>query len=284
MLNEFFEINTFHIDPKEGVQLVLVPERLRGETLTSTWPMATTSSSKPASASPRATSSSSSRPALPRWPCRTITWSAASCRMTSSIANTGELLATANDEINEDAPGELPQGRDRGDRHAVGQRPRSRRRTCPTRCASTPTKTQLEALVEIYRMMRPGEPPTKDAAQNLFHNLFFTFERYDLSARGPDEVQPPHRPQGSHRRLGAVRRQVLRRAQGRRIGPPARAAGQDLRHPRRHPRADRDPQRSRHGRRHRPPGQPSRAFGRRNGRERVPRRPGARRARRAASA
>ena len=37
-----------------------------------------------------------------------------------------------------------------------------------------PTKTQLEALVEIYRMMRPGEPPTKDAAQNLFHNLFFT--------------------------------------------------------------------------------------------------------------
>ena len=31
-------------------------------------------------------------------------------------------------------------------------------------------------------MMRPGEPPTKDAAQNLFHNLFFTFERYDLSA------------------------------------------------------------------------------------------------------
>ena len=47
-----------------------------------------------------------------------------------------------------------------------------------------PTKTQLEALVEIYRMMRPGEPPTKDAAQNLFHNLFFTFERYDLSTVG----------------------------------------------------------------------------------------------------
>src|SRR3546814_2582600 len=33
MLNEFFEINTFHIDPEEGVQLALVPERLRGETL-----------------------------------------------------------------------------------------------------------------------------------------------------------------------------------------------------------------------------------------------------------
>jgi DNA-directed RNA polymerase subunit beta len=47
-----------------------------------------------------------------------------------------------------------------------------------------PTKTRLEALVEIYRMMRPGEPPTKDAAENLFNNLFFNGERYDLSAVG----------------------------------------------------------------------------------------------------
>src|SRR3979411_1074645 len=47
-----------------------------------------------------------------------------------------------------------------------------------------PTKTRLEALVEIYRMMRPGEPPTKDAAENLFGNLFFNPERYDLSAVG----------------------------------------------------------------------------------------------------
>jgi len=46
------------------------------------------------------------------------------------------------------------------------------------------TKSPLEALVEIYRMMRPGEPPTKDAAENLFHNLFFNAERYDLSAVG----------------------------------------------------------------------------------------------------
>jgi DNA-directed RNA polymerase subunit beta len=46
------------------------------------------------------------------------------------------------------------------------------------------TRTELEALVEIYRMMRPGEPPTKEAAENLFGNLFFTLERYDLSAVG----------------------------------------------------------------------------------------------------
>ncbi len=47
-----------------------------------------------------------------------------------------------------------------------------------------PSRTKLEALVEVYRMMRPGEPPTKEAAENLFKNLFFSSERYDLSAVG----------------------------------------------------------------------------------------------------
>jgi DNA-directed RNA polymerase subunit beta len=47
-----------------------------------------------------------------------------------------------------------------------------------------PTQNRMEALVEIYRMMRPGEPPTKESAENLFGNLFFSLERYDLSAVG----------------------------------------------------------------------------------------------------
>ena len=46
------------------------------------------------------------------------------------------------------------------------------------------TSNRLEALVEIYRMMRPGEPPTKDSAEQLFKNLFFNPERYDLSEVG----------------------------------------------------------------------------------------------------
>ena len=46
------------------------------------------------------------------------------------------------------------------------------------------TTNEIEALVEIYRMMRPGEPPTKEAATTLFTNLFFNAERYDLSAVG----------------------------------------------------------------------------------------------------
>ena len=46
------------------------------------------------------------------------------------------------------------------------------------------TTNDIEALVEIYRMMRPGEPPTKEAATTLFNNLFFNSERYDLSDVG----------------------------------------------------------------------------------------------------
>jgi len=47
-----------------------------------------------------------------------------------------------------------------------------------------PTSNRLEALVEIYRVMRPGEPPTKEAAENLFRNLFFSSDRYNLSGVG----------------------------------------------------------------------------------------------------
>ena len=47
-----------------------------------------------------------------------------------------------------------------------------------------PTTDQETALIEIYRMMRPGEPPTKDAASMLFTNLFQSTDRYDLSAVG----------------------------------------------------------------------------------------------------
>ena len=60
---------------------------------------------------------------------------------------------------------------------------------------------ELEALVEIYRIMRPGEPPTKDAAEGLFQSLFFDEDRYDLSEvgrmkfnrrLGREDVKGPH--------------------------------------------------------------------------------------------
>ncbi len=47
-----------------------------------------------------------------------------------------------------------------------------------------PTDNQSEAHIEIYRMIRPGEPPTEESAANLFNNLFFNSNSYDLSAVG----------------------------------------------------------------------------------------------------
>jgi DNA-directed RNA polymerase subunit beta len=46
------------------------------------------------------------------------------------------------------------------------------------------TTDQMAAQVAIYRMMRPGEPPTEDAVRTLFNGLFYAEERYDLSAVG----------------------------------------------------------------------------------------------------
>ena len=46
------------------------------------------------------------------------------------------------------------------------------------------TNSALEAKIEIYRMMRPGEPPTPDSAEKLFESLFFSTDRYDLSHVG----------------------------------------------------------------------------------------------------
>jgi len=68
------------------------------------------------------------------------------------------------------------------------------------------TVTREEAIIDIYRRLRPGDPPTLDTATNLFHNLFFNPERYDLSRVGrlkldhklsfnPEE-RITHRPSG----------------------------------------------------------------------------------------
>ena len=50
--------------------------------------------------------------------------------------------------------------------------------------AADKNETREDALIDIYRVMRPGEPPTLETAENLFNSLFFDSERYDLSAVG----------------------------------------------------------------------------------------------------
>ncbi|MGJ8564059.1 MAG: DNA-directed RNA polymerase subunit beta [Alphaproteobacteria bacterium] len=53
-----------------------------------------------------------------------------------------------------------------------------------TTLAADKNDSREGALVDIYRVMRPGEPPTPEAAEDLFHSLFFDQERYDLSEVG----------------------------------------------------------------------------------------------------
>jgi DNA-directed RNA polymerase subunit beta len=98
-------------------------------------------------------------------------------------AETGELLAKANDEITEELSAQLA---DKGIKQleTLFTNDLDHGPFISDTLRIDPTSSALEAMVEIYRMMRPGEPPTKEAAQNLFHNLFFTDERYDLSAVG----------------------------------------------------------------------------------------------------
>lgn len=183
MLAEFFEINTFHINPDEGVQLELVPERLRGETLgfdLADGDKVIVEAGKRITARHIKQLEASGIAAL-AVPDDYIVGRILSHDVVD--ASTGELLAQANDEITDE---QLQAFRKAGV-DAVGTlwvNDLDRGPYLSNTLRIDPTKTQLEALVEIYRMMRPGEPPTKDAAQNLFHNLFFTFERYDLSAVG----------------------------------------------------------------------------------------------------
>ncbi|HEY5781710.1 MAG TPA: DNA-directed RNA polymerase subunit beta, partial [Lysobacter sp.] len=183
MLREFFEINTFHIDPKEGVQLELVPERLRGETLD--FDLAD-GDKVIVEAGRRITARHVKQLEASGIAALSVPDSYLVGRILSNDVvdpNTGELLALANDEVNED---HLVKFRKAGVA-AVGTlwvNDLDRGAYLSNTLRIDASKTQLEALVEIYRMMRPGEPPTKDAAQNLFHNLFFTFERYDLSGVG----------------------------------------------------------------------------------------------------
>jgi len=67
-------------------------------------------------------------------------------------------------------------------------------------------QSQDEGILEIYRRLRPGDPPTLDTARNLFNNLFFNPERYDLSQVGRlklnykfyKDVEPEERPALDH--------------------------------------------------------------------------------------
>ena len=98
-------------------------------------------------------------------------------------AETGEIVARANDEITEDLLDKL---RDAGvkDIETLYVNDLDRGAYISQTLRIDETADQWAARVAIYRMMRPGEPPTEDAVEALFQGLFYSEERYDLSSVG----------------------------------------------------------------------------------------------------
>ena len=97
--------------------------------------------------------------------------------------DTGEILFKCNTEIDEEILSEIRKA-GLSSVESIYTNDLDRGSFVSDTLRSDSTHTQMEALVEIYRMMRPGEPPTKESAENLFNNLFFSLDRYDLSAVG----------------------------------------------------------------------------------------------------
>jgi DNA-directed RNA polymerase subunit beta len=182
ILDLFFEKNEFYLSTKE-IKLGLVPQRLRGDTATfdikAGRKLIVEEGKRITARHVRQLEQAGTETlAVPR-----------EYLVQKTLAHdvvdheTGEVLASANDEL---TPEMIESFVEKGVEHIqtlyvndLDQGP-----YLSNTLRIDPSANKLEALVEIYRMMRPGEPPTKEAAENLFQNLFFNPERYDLSAVG----------------------------------------------------------------------------------------------------
>ncbi len=183
ILDLFFDKNRFFMSKKHGVELELKPERLRGETAMFEIRAGDTVIVEEGR---RITA----RHVRLLEEARVARLSVPTDYLQGKIlahdvvdTGTGEILAKANDVLTVQSVDQLIEaGIEEISTLYVNDLDRGPYISDTLRI--DPTRTRLEALIEIYRMMRPGEPPTKDAAENLFHNLFFNSERYDLSAVG----------------------------------------------------------------------------------------------------
>jgi DNA-directed RNA polymerase subunit beta len=97
--------------------------------------------------------------------------------------DSGEIVANANDEITEELLEKLADA-SVGTVQTIYTNDLDQGPFISQTLRIDETVDQMAAMVAIYRMMRPGEPPTEDAVKTLFNGLFFSEDRYDLSAVG----------------------------------------------------------------------------------------------------
>jgi DNA-directed RNA polymerase subunit beta len=183
ILSEFFAFDAFHLDKNE-VEFELVPERMRGET--ARFDIATKGGKLIVAKDKRITVKHVREMQEARLTRIVVPEDFIIGRMLAQNVidkNTGEVLANANEEITDQLLAKLKEAgvakiqtiytNDLDQGPYISQTLRI-----------DETADQLAAQVAIYRMMRPGEPPTEDAVKALFNGLFFSEDRYDLSAVG----------------------------------------------------------------------------------------------------
>jgi len=182
MLDLFFDTNEFYLSEKE-IKMELVPDRLRGETATFDIKLGRkliVEEGRRITAKHVRDMNKSTVGKL-AVPAEYLEGKILAHDIVDT--ETGELLAAANAELTPELVEALITGGIETIR-TLFVNDLDRGAFISNTLNIDPSTTRLEALVEIYRMMRPGEPPTKEAAENLFQNLFFNPDRYDLSDVG----------------------------------------------------------------------------------------------------
>ncbi|HSH49617.1 MAG TPA: DNA-directed RNA polymerase subunit beta, partial [Halomonas sp.] len=183
ILDEFFDTSMFHIE-KDGFSVDLVPSRLRGET--ATFDIKDGDGNVIVEEGRRITQKhirQLDKAGLKRLEVPMEYLYGKTLAKDQVDAKTGELICPSNTAITPELLEALAQA-------GVTQLETlyTNDLDCGPFISDTlrldTTSSRLEALVEIYRMMRPGEPPTKESAETLFNNLFFSEDRYDLSGVG----------------------------------------------------------------------------------------------------
>ncbi len=182
ILQNFYEVDTVQIE-KAGVSIELIPSRLRGQTLPVDLKIRT---KVIVEANKRITARhvrelESAKVTLLKVEDDFLIGKV----LAKDVFNkeTGEVLVASNTEIDQTIIESLRES-SISEIHTLYINELDKGPYISSTLRIDPTSNRLEALVEIYRMMRPGEPPTKDSAEQLFQNLFFNNERYDLSEVG----------------------------------------------------------------------------------------------------
>src|SRR5438132_14202187 len=183
ILKEFFAFDAFHVEPNH-VLFEVVPERLRGEVarfdITDKAGKVVVAKDKRITVKHIRDMESAGIKGITA-PDDFILGRTLAHNVVAS--DTGEIIANANEEITEALLAKLREAKV-GKIQTLFTNDLDQGPYVSQTLRADETADMNAARVAIYRMMRPGEPPTEDAVEALFNGLFFAEERYDLSAVG----------------------------------------------------------------------------------------------------